>query len=84
VESREVALVFIPTKNQLADILTTTLYGSKFESHRKVIGVCDMSLACPSFMLKSDSYVSLVFSVGCMIFFNNKKWGGGDLMQGFF
>jgi hypothetical protein len=42
-ESREVALIFIHTKNQLADILTKPLDGSKFESLRKAIGVCDMS-----------------------------------------
>jgi hypothetical protein len=43
IESREVALIFIPTENQLADILTKPLDGSKFESLRKAIGVCDMS-----------------------------------------
>jgi hypothetical protein len=43
VESREVALIFIPTENQLADILTKPLDGSRFESLRKAIGVCDMS-----------------------------------------
>jgi hypothetical protein len=43
VESKEVALIFIPTDNQLADILTKPLDGSRFESFRKVIGVCDMS-----------------------------------------
>jgi len=43
VESKEVALIFIPTENQLADILTKPLDGSRFESLRKAIGVCDMS-----------------------------------------
>jgi len=43
VESREVALIFIPIENQLADILTKPLDGSRFESLRKAIGVCDMS-----------------------------------------
>jgi DNA anti-recombination protein RmuC len=43
VESREVALTFIPTENQLADILTKPLDGCRFESLRKAIGVCDMS-----------------------------------------
>jgi hypothetical protein len=43
VESREVALMFIPTKNQLANILTKPLDGSRFESLRKSIGICDMS-----------------------------------------
>jgi len=42
-ESREVALMFIPTENQLADILTKPLDGSRFESRRKAIGICDMS-----------------------------------------
>jgi hypothetical protein len=46
-ESREVALIFIPTENQLADILPKPLDGSRFESLRKAIGVCDMSKACP-------------------------------------
>jgi hypothetical protein len=40
VESREVALMFIPTENQLADILTKPLDGSRFESLRKAIGIC--------------------------------------------
>jgi phage anti-repressor protein len=45
VESREVALMFIPTENQLADILTKPLDGSRFESLRKAIGIsCHMSL----------------------------------------
>jgi hypothetical protein len=43
VESKEVALIFIPTENQLADILTKPLDGSRFESLRKAIGVCDKS-----------------------------------------
>jgi hypothetical protein len=43
VESEVVSLSFIPTKNQLADILTKPLDCSKFESLRKAIGVCDMS-----------------------------------------
>jgi hypothetical protein len=43
VESRKVALMFIPTENQLADILTKPLHGSRFESLRKAIGICDMS-----------------------------------------
>jgi len=40
VEFREVALIL--TENQLADILTKPLDGSRFESLRKVIGICDM------------------------------------------
>jgi hypothetical protein len=43
VESRVVSLSFIPTDNQLADILTKPLDGSRFKSLRKAIGVCDMS-----------------------------------------
>jgi len=43
VESREVALVFILTENQLADILTKPIDGSSFESLKKAICVCDMS-----------------------------------------
>jgi hypothetical protein len=43
VESEVVSLSFIPTNNQLADILTKPLDGSRFESLRKAIGVCDMS-----------------------------------------
>jgi len=43
VESRVVSLSFIPTDNQLADILTKPLHGSRFESLRKAIDVCDMS-----------------------------------------
>jgi len=43
VESRVVSLSFMPTDNQLADILTKPLNGSRFESLRKAIGVCDMS-----------------------------------------
>jgi phage anti-repressor protein len=43
VKSREVALMFIPSENQLADILTKPLDGSKFKSLRKAIGICDMS-----------------------------------------
>jgi hypothetical protein len=43
VESEVVSLFFIPTDNQLADILTKSLNGNRFESLRKAIGVCDMS-----------------------------------------
>jgi hypothetical protein len=43
VESRVVSLSSIPTDNQLADILTKPLDGSRFESLKKAIGVCDMS-----------------------------------------
>jgi hypothetical protein len=43
VESMEVALMFIPTENQSADILTKPLHGRRFESLRKAIGICDMS-----------------------------------------
>jgi len=43
VESEVVSLSFIPTENQLANILTKPLDGSKFESLRKAIGVCAMS-----------------------------------------
>jgi len=43
VESKVVSLSFISTENQLADIFTKPLDGSKFESPRKAIGVCDMS-----------------------------------------
>jgi len=43
VESEVVSLSFIPTKNQLADILTKPLDGSRFESLLKAIGVCAMS-----------------------------------------
>jgi hypothetical protein len=43
VESEVVSLSFIPTENQLADILTKPLDGSRFESLRKAIGVCAMS-----------------------------------------
>jgi hypothetical protein len=43
VESREVALMFTPIENQLADILTKPLDGSRFEFLRKAIGICDMS-----------------------------------------
>jgi len=43
VESRVVSLSFIPTDNQLADILTKPLDGSRVESLKKAIGVCDMS-----------------------------------------
>jgi hypothetical protein len=42
-ESEVVSLSSIPTNNQLADILTKPLNGSRFESLRKAIGVCDMS-----------------------------------------
>jgi hypothetical protein len=43
VEYEVVSLSFIPTENQLADTLTKRLDGSRFESLRKAIGVCDMS-----------------------------------------
>jgi len=43
VESEVVSLAFILIDNQLADILTKPLDGSRFESLRKAIGVCDMS-----------------------------------------
>jgi hypothetical protein len=42
VESKVVSISFIPTENQLADILTKPLDGSRFESLRKAIGVCAM------------------------------------------
>jgi hypothetical protein len=42
VESEVVSLSFIPTDNQLVDILTKHLDGSRFESLRKAIGVCDI------------------------------------------
>jgi hypothetical protein len=42
VESQVVSLSFIPTENQLVDILIKPLNGSRFESLRKAIGVCDM------------------------------------------
>jgi hypothetical protein len=51
VKSREVAVMFVPTENQLADILTKPLDRSRFESLRKAIGICDMSKTCPCFML---------------------------------
>jgi len=50
VESWVVSLSSIPTDNQLADILTKPLDGSKFESLRKVIGVCDTQ---PSLLILS-------------------------------
>jgi len=40
VESQVVSLSFIPTNNQLTNILTKPLDGSKFEFLRKAIGVC--------------------------------------------
>jgi hypothetical protein len=43
VESEVVSLSFIPTENQLADILTKPLDGSRSEFLRKAIGVCAMS-----------------------------------------
>jgi len=43
VESEVVSLSFIPTENQLADILTKLLDGSRSESLRKAIGVRAMS-----------------------------------------
>jgi len=42
VESSEVAFMFIPTENQLVDILTKPLDGIRFESLRKAIGICDI------------------------------------------
>jgi hypothetical protein len=42
VESKVVSISFIPTENQLADILTKPLDGRRFESLRKAIGVCAM------------------------------------------
>jgi hypothetical protein len=42
-EAKILTLSFIPTENQLADILTKPLNGSWFESLRKAISVCDMS-----------------------------------------
>jgi len=42
-ESQVVSLSFIPTDNQLADILTKPLDGSRFKFLQKAIGVCDMS-----------------------------------------
>jgi hypothetical protein len=43
VEFQVVSLSFMPIDNQLADILTKPFDGSRFESLRKVIGVCDIS-----------------------------------------
>jgi hypothetical protein len=43
VESEVVSLSFIATENQLAEILTKPLDGSRFESLQKAIGVCAMS-----------------------------------------
>jgi hypothetical protein len=43
VGSQVVSLSFIPTDNELADILTKPLDGSRFESLQKANGVCDMS-----------------------------------------
>jgi hypothetical protein len=43
VDFEVVSLSFIPTENQLADILTKPLDGSRFEFLRKDIGVCAMS-----------------------------------------
>jgi hypothetical protein len=43
VESEIVSLSFIPTDNQLANILTKPLDGSRFEFLRKAIGVCVIS-----------------------------------------
>jgi hypothetical protein len=43
VDSEVVSPSFIPTENQLADILTKPLDGSRFEFLRKAIGVCAMS-----------------------------------------
>jgi hypothetical protein len=69
VESREVALMFIPIENQLPDILTKPLDGSRFESLRKAIGACDMSLlhARERLFGSSSSLAS------CMILFFKKK-----------
>jgi hypothetical protein len=43
VESEVVSLSLNPTENQLANILTKPLDGTRFESLRKAIGVCGMS-----------------------------------------
>jgi hypothetical protein len=43
VESEVVSISFIPTENQLVDILTKPLDGSRFESLQRAIGVCAMS-----------------------------------------
>jgi hypothetical protein len=43
VQSQVLSLSFIPTDNQLVDILTKPLDGSRFESFRKAISVCHMS-----------------------------------------
>jgi hypothetical protein len=43
VESQVVSLFFVPTHNQMADILTIPLDGRRFESLRKAIGAYDMS-----------------------------------------
>jgi predicted amino acid racemase len=43
VQSQVLSLSFIPIDNQLVDILTKPLDGSRFESFRKAIGVCHMS-----------------------------------------
>jgi len=50
VEPKVVSLSFIPTNNQLTDILIKPLDGSRFESLRKAIGVCDMSSTCVSML----------------------------------
>jgi hypothetical protein len=42
-ESEVVSLSFITTENQLVNILTKPLDGSRFESLQKAIGVCAMS-----------------------------------------
>jgi hypothetical protein len=80
VESEVASLSFIPTDNKLADILTKPLDGSRFESLRKAIGVCDMSKTCFSF-LGLDFFVFLK-SYPLIAWFkkiNNKKkkknWG---------
>jgi hypothetical protein len=66
VESREVALMFIPTENQLADILTKPLDGSRFEKSLVFV-------TCPRHVFDSCSDTTLLFllvsSVGCMILF---------------
>jgi hypothetical protein len=57
VESKEVALIFIPTENQLADILTKPLDGSRFESLRKAL----VFVTCPRYVSTSCSDQTLLF-----------------------
>jgi hypothetical protein len=54
VESEVVSLSFIPTDNQLADILTKPLDGSRFESLQKAIGLC------VTYVLSSESMMFLI------------------------